>query len=86
VSAELSKAQPCALYSISDFFCNIDSSSKTTSLLEKVLFVSGSQSLKPLTLLVNPMKIHFLDLDSSLFLFWLSTKLYARQPKIRKVE
>ena len=69
------------LSSVSDLSYNIDSLSKSTSLRVKVLFVSGSQSLKPLTLLVNPMKIHFLDLNSSLFLFWLSTKLYVGQPK-----
>ena len=59
---------------------------KNHILLVKVLLISGSQSLKPLTSLVNPMKIYFLKLDSSLFFFWLSIKLYAGQPKIRKVE
>jgi len=86
VSVELSKVPPYAFSFISDFSYNIDSSSKTTSLLVKALLFSRFQSLKPLTPLVNPMKIYFLDLDSILILFWLSTKLYAGQPKIRKVE
>jgi len=45
----------------------------------------GSQSVKPLTPLVNPIKIYFLDLDSSLLFFQLSTKLYVGQLKIYKV-
>jgi len=68
-SVELFGAPPCALSFISDVSCNIDFSSKSTSLLIKALLVSGSQSLKPLTPLVNPMKTHLLDLDSSLFFF-----------------
>jgi len=45
----------------------------------KMLCVSGSQSLKPLTYLVNRMKIDLLNLDSSLFFSWLLTNIYVGQ-------
>ena len=42
VSVELSGASPCALFPVSDFSCNIDSTSNIISLLVKVLLISRS--------------------------------------------
>src|SRR5438270_4706160 len=84
-SAELAGSPPCNSLSAFDA-CSIDSSSKTTSLLVNAVPVSGSQSLNPLTPVVKPINLHFLDFASNLFLLSLSTKLYAGQPNIRKVE
>jgi len=69
VTAEQSEAPPCMLSFVSDLSCNIDFLSEATSALVKALLVSGSQNLKLLTPLVNLMKVHLLDLKSSLFLF-----------------
>src|SRR5436189_1663837 len=84
-SAELAGSPPWDSLFVFDT-CSIDSSSKTTTLLVNAVPVSGSQSLNPLTPVVKPMNLHFLVFASNLFLLWLSTKLYAGQPNIRKVE
>src|SRR3954468_23151228 len=59
-SAELAGSPLCNSLFAFDA-CSIDSSSKTKSMLVNAVPVSGSQSLNPLTPVVKPMDLHFLD-------------------------